>query len=253
MTVVSIVMILIGIGVYLHITVDKPQSAPTEHKHKPGQFGGFIMELGRDNYHLEVSLGKDGLITVYTLGKDETKVLAVENQVISAYLKDGDKFDLMPNPQDGDGEKVSRFSGKLPAKYLSEAEISIVFNIVMEGQRFRARIAITQLPQTDLSSAEEKKLYLTPAGIYTEQDIIANGRMTASAKFKDFVPSHDLKPKKGERICPITLTKANPKCSWIINGKEYWFCCPPCVEEFLILAKEKPEQVKLPEEYVKGE
>jgi YHS domain-containing protein len=236
--------------VFAPINANKLQQ--TEHKHKPGQFGGFIMELGKDNYHLEVSLGKDGVITIYTLGKDETRVISVEKQVITAYLKD-DKFDLMPSPQAGDEDKTSRFIGKLPAKYLSEGEISIIFNIVIEGQRFRARILITQLPQTDLSSAEEKKLYLTPGGLYTEQDIIANGKTSASNKFKDFVPSHDLKPKKGDRICPITLTKANPKCTWIINGKEYWFCCPPCIEEFLILAKEKPEQVKLPEEYIKGE
>ena len=54
---------------------------------------------------------------------------------------------------------------------------------------------------------------------------------------------HDLKPKAGEKICPATLTKANPKFSWVIDGKTYEFCCPPCVDEFVALAKEKPDGI----------
>ena len=224
-----------------------------EHKHKPGQFGGWIVELGRDNYHLEVVIGREGAITIYTLDKDESKIVVVDKQVIEAYVNGKDvyeQFNLMPKPQTGDGEGTSRFEGKIPAKYLSEEEISITFNIAIKGDRFRARILIAlQNQQTDAD--EEKRLYLIPGGIYTEQDIITNGRMTVSQRFKNFVPQHDLKPKQGDRICPITLTKANPKCFWVINGKEYWFCCPPCIEEFVKLAKEKPQQVKSPEEYVK--
>jgi len=259
----GLTLVFLGIIVVLAATIFQlfkveqiVQTTPViEHKHKPGQFGGFIMELGRDNYHLEVIPGKDGVITIYTLDRDESKVIVVDKQVLEAYIRgkseDYEEFSIMPKPQAGDGEGTSRFEGKIPAKYLSEEEISISFNIVIKGERFRARIVITVQPQTDLSSDAEKKLYLTPGGIYTKEDIIANGNMTASQKFRGFVPSHDLKPKQGDRICPITLTKANPKCSWIINGKEYWFCCPPCISEFLKMAKEHPEQVKPPEEYVK--
>lgn len=232
-----------------------PTQPAGEHAHKSGQFGGWIMELGRDNYHLEVVPGKDGLITIYTLDKDESKVITVDKQIIEAYIRgkdDYEQFNLMPKPQSGDAEGTSRFEGKIPVKFLTEEEINITFNIVIKDERFRARIFITfQKPQTDLSNDEEKKLYLTPGGVYTKEDIVANGNVTASQKFRGFVPQHDLKPKKGDRICPITLTKANPRCSWIINGKEYWFCCPPCIEEFVKLAKEKPEQVKDPKEYIK--
>ena len=35
----------------------------------------------------------------------------------------------------------------------------------------------------------------------------------------------------------VTLTKANPACTWIVGGKVYEFCCPPCVDEFVTLAK----------------
>ncbi len=56
-------------------------------------------------------------------------------------------------------------------------------------------------------------------------------------------------PKPGEKICPITLTKANAKVAWIVGGKTYEFCCPPCVDEFVKMAKTDPDSVKAPEEY----
>lgn len=98
---------------------------------------------------------------------------------------------------------------------------------------------------------EERNLYLTPAGLYTEADIQANGNVTASQKFKGFKAKHELKPKSGDKICPVTMTKANPKCAWVVGGKTYEFCCPPCVDEFVKLAKENPNDVKEPGNYVK--
>lgn len=99
-------------------------------------------------------------------------------------------------------------------------------------------------------SAYEKTLYLTPSGKYTEADILANGKMTRSQKFKEFIPAHNLQPKAGDFICPITLTKANPICTWIVGGKSYQFCCPPCIDEFLLMAKEQPEKIKDPSGYL---
>lgn len=230
-------------------------SVSLEHEHKPGQFGGFIVAIGRDNYHAEMILAKDGTLIVYILGKDETRILPIKTQVIEAYVsKDGEEssvIQLMPKPLDGEKELISRWQTKLPGEYVGQ-EFRLVFVIMIQEERFR--VSVDFKPQgrgSDLGDEAEKKLYLTPAGKYTESDIKANGNMTASQKFKGFVPNHDLYPKKGDRICPITMTKANPKCSWIINGKEYWFCCPPCVEEFVKLAKTEPEKIKDPEEYVK--
>src|SRR5205807_486834 len=97
----------------------------------------------------------------------------------------------------------------------------------------------------------ERQLYLTPGGKYTAADIEANGQRTASEKFQGFQAAHDLHPAPGERICPITLTRANQACTWIVGGQEYQFCCPPCVDEFVQLAKSKPDQIKQPEEYRK--
>ncbi|MBL8794198.1 MAG: hypothetical protein JNM56_09850, partial [Planctomycetia bacterium] len=46
-------------------------------------------------------------------------------------------------------------------------------------------------------------------------------------------------------------TKANAKFTWVVGGKGYEFCCPPCVDEFVRLAKESPDEVMLPGEYIK--
>ena len=106
-------------------------------------------------------------------------------------------------------------------------------------------------PPEKVADDEESKLYLTPGGIYTVADIEANGNRTASQKFKSLRAEHDLKPRSGDKICPITLTKASPKFSWIVGGKTYEFCCPPCVDEFVGLAKNEPGKILAPEEYRK--
>lgn len=69
-------------------------------------------------------------------------------------------------------------------------------------------------------------------------------------KFAGFHASHDPNPTPGARICPITDTRANPECSWIVGGKTYLFCCPPCVDEFVRRAKDDPESIRAPETYV---
>src|SRR6516162_2412350 len=52
--------------------------AEAEHAHKPGEHGGIIVEIGRDNYHAEAVFEKGGVLRLYTLGKDEAKVEEVE-------------------------------------------------------------------------------------------------------------------------------------------------------------------------------
>ena len=100
-------------------------------------------------------------------------------------------------------------------------------------------------------TGKEAAVYLMPGGVYTADDIKANGDTTVSAKYKDLKVSHDIKPVAGDKLCPVTLTKANADLTWVIGGKKYEFCCPPCVEEFVSLAKTKPDEVKAPETYIK--
>jgi len=235
-----------------------------EHDHKPGMNGGIIVPIGRDSYHAEAVFQSQGNLSIYMLGQDEGRVQEIEQQKLTAFVKpvggpDAQSFFLESAPQDGDsGGKTSRFKGSLPVALQGQAVEVTIPNIRINGERFRVGFP-SVMPSshegegmpTAMADDEARALYLTPGGIYTAADIAANGNQTGSQKFRGFVPKHDLKPKVGDKICPITLTKANPQCTWIVGGKTYEFCCPPCVEEFVKLAKEQPEEVKEPADYVK--
>jgi hypothetical protein len=243
---------------------EAPATAPDGlHGHKPGTQGGFIVEIGRDNYHAEAVFEKDGVVRVYTLGKDEAKVEEVESQTLTAYAKpeggtEAVEFLLRPDPRPDDGQgKTSRFAGALPRELWGRRLEVTVPTIRIAGERFRFAFASApagthaeDMP-AKVADQEERQLYLTPGGKYTEADIKANGGVTASEKFKGVMAAHDLKPKAGDKLCPITLTKANPKFTWVVGGKPYEFCCPPCVDEFVKTAKETPAEIKGPEDYVK--
>jgi YHS domain-containing protein len=97
----------------------------------------------------------------------------------------------------------------------------------------------------------ERELYLVPGGMYSEEDIAANEGATPSTKFAGFRAAHDFNPQPGDPVCPITRTKANPDCTWVIAGREYAFCCPPCIDEFVQRAKDEPERIAPPETYVR--
>ena len=81
---------------------------------------------------------------------------------------------------------------------------------VYDGKPLVLHSAETAMPDKVTDSAEQE-LYLTPGGIYSEADIEANGRQTASQRFVGFVSAHDMNPAVGALICPITETKANPE------------------------------------------
>lgn len=243
----------------------KTSSAGEEHGHKSGEHGGIIVSLGRDSFHVEAIVTSAGELRLYMLGNDESRVIDIEAQDLIAYVKaegnsDSTSIEINPQPQPGDAEgKASLFIAKLPESLVGKSIDVTVPNITIAGERFRLGFTnkatghgSEPIPGKVVDEAETK-LYLTPGGLYTVADIKANGNLTASQKFVGFQPSHDLKPKVGDKICPVTLTKANPKCTWIVGGQTYEFCCPPCVDEFVALAKTKPEQVKQPGEYVRSE
>jgi hypothetical protein len=232
-----------------------------DHGHKKSAHGGLIVSIGSDSYHAEAVFEKGGVLRLYMLGKDESKILEVDAQPLTGYAKpeggtEATQFTLKPEPQPGDQQGMtSQFIGQLPKELAGKGLEVTIPSIRIAGERFRLGFSSVphkeDMPTSDLSADDEKKLYLSPGGIYSQADIQANGNQIASVKFKNFRPKHDLKPKVGDKICPVTLTKANPACTWIVAGKTYEFCCPPCVEEFVKLAKENPSEVKQPGDYVK--
>ena len=236
-----------------------------EHGHLSGAHGGIIASLGRDSYHVEAVFEKGGVLRLYVLGADESRIQEIEQQSLKAYATAADAteshpFEFKSEPQEGDAAgKTSVFVGSLP-EGLAGSELNVtVPSIKIAGERFR--LGFTSTPEVHgddempakVSDDAERELYLTAGGVYTDADVKANGNQTASDKFKGFRAKHDMKPKPGDKICPVTMTKANPACTWIVAGKEYEFCCPPCVDEFISWAKD-PELAKSilpPEEYVK--
>ncbi|MCI0463821.1 MAG: hypothetical protein L0Z62_43360 [Gemmataceae bacterium] len=230
-----------------------------DHEHEPGIHGGFIVEVGRDNYHAEFVPAKMGVLRVFTLGKDETRVQEVEHQKVTLLVQHQDaepvEVALEPEPQSSDAkDKTSRFAGKLP-KELWDKELTIrsPSGITIGGERFR--INAFKLPPPAKPTAggtqKERDLFLKPEGLYTAEDIRRNGNTVPSVKFKDMQWPHDDKFEAGDRVCPITKNKADPRCQWVVGGKEYTFCCPPCLTRFVQTAKTDPSKIKAPEEYIK--
>ena len=239
---------------------DSGQKSDGEHGHKTSAHGGIVVPIGSDSYHAEAVFEKGGILRLYTLGQNEAVVLEVEARPLTGYVKveggmEAESVILAPKPQSGDKSGMtSQFVGHLP-KEMAGKKVEVTIPAIRIGTE-RFRIAFKSVPDagehgmpSKVADANEEKLYLTPGGKYTEADIKANGGLTASAKFKGLKAEHDLKPKTGEKICPVTLTKANAKFSWVIDGKTYQFCCPPCVDEFVGLAKDKPDEIKPPEFY----
>jgi len=232
-----------------------------EHPHIPGTHGGIIIPIGSDSYHAEAVIEKDGTFRLLMLGADETRIQEVDVQAVKAYVKAAGESDATPiemkaTPQDGDTNgKTSQFVGKLPEAAVGGAVDVTIPNLRIGGERFRVGFT-TAVEQHDsgmpaaVTGFEEQKLYFTPGGKYTQADIEANGKLSAGDKFRGFMSKHDMKPKPGDFICPVTFTKANPKVQWIVGGKKYLFCCPPCVDEFVRMAKEEPNEVKEPEDYI---
>lgn len=240
--------------------------ADGEHGHKPGQHGGTIVEIGRDNYHAEAIFGENGLVRLHMLAKDEAQIQEVESQTLTAYARaEGDtkgvEFTLEPRPRSDDSKgKTSIFEGTLPQQLRDKRVEVTVTTIRIEGGRFRFAFRNfvegqqhggVAMPKQE-SSEKMKKLYATAKGKYTEADIKANGPgKTATDRYGNEMTEHDDNPQPGDRICPITNTKANPKITWVVGGQTYQFCCSPCVNEFVKKAQEKPDQIKEPGHYVK--
>lgn len=242
-------------------------TATTEHGHKTGEHGGIMVSLGRDSYHIEAVFDADGAVRLYTLGNDESRVIDVDSQTLKGFVKvEGDakanSIVFEASSQDGDApNRTSLFIGKLPPEFVGKNLEVTIPNITISGERFRLGFTSVSMPHDasdlatgmpdKLAASAERDLYLVPGGRYTAADIVANGNSTASKKFRGTKSSHDMFPKDGDRICPITRTKANPKFTWVVDGKAYLFCCPPCVDEFVKEAKASSGPLAEPDSYVK--
>jgi hypothetical protein len=256
--------VIVGIvALYLGVKLLHRHAADGGHAHQASPHGGVVVSTGDDDghYHLEALVGQGSILKLYTYAEDVEELLKVESQILTAHVKPEGGAEttpvvLMPMPQSGDGEgKTSRFFGKLPKELRGKALSVHVPGIDLAGRRFPLDFTVA-VPEGHGGGRadrgeEEEKLLLSAGGKYTEADIQANGGTTASRRYKGIQASHDARPRLGEKLCPVSLTKANREFAWVVGGKTYVFCCPPCVEEFVRRAKEQPQLIKEPEAYVK--
>ena len=240
------------------------------HEHKPGSHGGLIVSLGRDSYHVEALFDNLGKIRLFTLGQDETRVIDIQSKELQGFVKlegeaQSQPLNFVPEPQPGDTEgRTSLFVAQLPEAMIGKIVEVTIPNVAIDGERFR--LAFTNADRLHTNNAhedslmpkkvdddEEQRLYLEPGGFYTAADIEANGNVTPYQKYRGIASTHDMNPKPGDRICPITETKANPKFVWVVGGKSYQFCCPPCIDEFVQKAKAGGDPLPDPESFIKSE
>ena len=96
----------------------------------------------------------------------------------------------------------------------------------------------------------EKEIFTTPRGIYTVEDVKANGNTWPSAKYPQNDFPIDLKPRPGDFVDPVLLTRADPNRSWIINGEKYYFACNQSIEEQVLRARNFPSRVRPASEFI---
>ena len=271
----SLGVLLIGLsalGCSKSADVAKPSDKKAEkstkkddHGHGETPHGGTLIELGKSHAEFVVDHGKKQ-VTVYILSEDLKKNEPISATKLLLSIKTPTfQTDLVAAPQDGDPKgKSSRFVA-VHDNFAKEQEFEGTISVEIDGKPYLADFKEAEHKEDKKSmkpvddhgravvvapAGSEADVYLTPGGIYTAADINANGNTTVSAKYKGLKVSHDIKPIAGDKLCPITLTKSNANLTWVIGGKKYEFCCPPCVEEFVTLAKTTPNEVKAPETYI---
>lgn len=247
-------MNLVGLG----RPVAEENVAP--HGHPPGPHGGTVVAIDRENrFHAEAVFEPGGRVRLYTFARELTEARPVAARTICAAVRGHDAADeyavmLVAEPQESDPSgAASRFAGRFPPAAWQEHVTLVVWSLPVEGERFRFEIcsANTTPDAATVARAEaaEAALYSTPAGKYVAEDVRANGATPASRKYRGVRPTHDHRVRSGERVCPVSGALPDARLTWIVGGKEYRFCCPPCIDEFVTAARERPDEVKEPEFY----
>jgi len=243
-------------------TTTKPTTGHDDHDLK-SQHGGLIVEIGDDVAHAEAVFETDGTVRLYLLGRDAKTVLEIDAKPLEAFATpegstSATKITFEPAPQSGDAPgKSSVFVAKLPVAMANQPVVVNLPNVRVGNDRYRVGFRKTkgdgghETMPAKRADSEADELFSKPGGLYTEADIKANGTKPPGEKYKGIKSKHDAEAKPGDKICPISETLANPQFTWVIGGKTYEFCCTPCIEEFVALAKEKPQNVKPPEAYRK--
>lgn len=254
------VALFVSIFAYQFFGNEKP---PDTHSHPPAPHSGqvVVFKAGAIHYHVEFVVEPTGVVHLFPLDESATQPLPVDSQPLVFTVKSPSTDEILPvmlRPvleKGAGGETTTRFVGRLPARAV-KGKLSVRFTeFKVRGERFRFEFDwVSPLGDEVFRSAfddEQRRIFLSAGGKYLDSDIRINGGCPADAGFAAIAPSHDHTPKTGDRVCPVSGFKAEPTIAWQIGGQNYLFCCQPCIDEFVLLAKEKPEEVKPVERYVR--
>ncbi len=238
--------------------------AGDDHAHGAGPHGGTVIEFGKWHGEFCVDHPKQEA-TVYILSGNLKRPVALAADTLTLSLKEPKlqvELKAMPLESDPAG-KASRFVGTHPALG-KEQEFAGTVSGRIDGKQYlgdfqekpddghpHGGTPAPAMPAASRGDDAARTLYQTPGGAYTAADIAANGPVLPAVKFKGLKATHNIEPAAGDKLCPITLTKSNPAFTWVIGGKTYEVCCPPCLDELVQLAKDKPGELKDPESYRK--
>ena len=264
-TISIVATMVIGVATVLALNLIGPggpakKPDPESHDHPPGPHGGAVVAIERDNrFHAEAVFDAAGSVHLYTFGRELTEPRPVHAGTVCAAVREHggpDEYAVMlrPRPQPGDPPgTASRFVGRLPPAAWRPHLRLVVWSLRVEAERFRFEIDAAGAPFDEDSAAKavaaEAALFSTPGGRYGADDIRANGDRAAAEKYRGERPAHEDRPAAGERVCPVSRARADPRFAWVVGGRKYLFCCPPCVDEFVTTAKERPDEVREPEFY----
>jgi YHS domain-containing protein len=230
--------------------------------HSNGPHGGNVIDFGPHHVELVVDhTAKKATVYILDVTIKNAVPIAVEKLQFSVKTPQF-QVDLLADPLPGETkEKASRFSA-VHENFAKKQDFEGTLSGMLDGKPYLGDFEGKDhkdgdkhgkhdvAPITDDGLARERDLFLKPGGIYTTADIAANGNTIPSLKYKGISWEHADDLKSGDKICPITVNKADPKCTWIVNGKTYEFCCTPCLDKFVKWAKQDPTKIKAPEDYI---
>ena len=246
-TCVAVFVALLG---YLFV----PAPPADSHGHPPSAHSGQVVmfKAGATHYHVEFVVEPTGRVRVYPLDEAAAGPLPVEAQtlVVSVEGPTGAPTPVMLRPV-AEGEPAgttTQFVGRLPARAIG-GRLTVRFTeLKVNGERYRFEFAWDPpLGEEAFRAAyrgEQRRIFLSPGGRYLDSDIRQNGGLSADADFATLAPAHDHAPKPGDRVCPISGFKAETAFTWVVGGERYVFCCQPCIDEFVLLAKERPDVIR---------
>lgn len=240
--------------------VDKDKGGK-EHDHPDkGPHGGPLADWD-DTYHGELVVDHDAkTVSVYILddkAKKAPEVDAARFTKVNVSVPAADKLvvELKHDPKKSGADGIAfigsnDFFGK-KEKFTAEVTCVVVDDKGKNPKPFRDKVDYDPKEVGDKKkSASLREYYLKPGGVYTAADIEANGNMPATEKLVGIVHKEQAALKSGDKICPISKKKAQPECSWVVQGQKYEFCCPPCVDRFVRYAHDEPGKIKDASAYV---